>query len=98
MEAYKIGLIDRQEVLKKTEIFDQEGVMQRMDEIAMLRDSYSKQMKRSKSCVVTCRPLPGRQCTQGKIQNLLSLRVTLGRIQWLLNMPHSYTKKGSMMS
>jgi hypothetical protein len=37
MEAYKMGLIDRQEVLKKTEIFDQEGVMQRMDEIAMLQ-------------------------------------------------------------
>lgn len=37
MEAYKMGIIDRQEVLKKTEIFDQEGVMQRMDEIARLQ-------------------------------------------------------------
>lgn len=37
IEAYKAGIIDRQEVLKKTEVFDQEGVMQRMDEIAMLQ-------------------------------------------------------------
>lgn len=37
MEAYKMGIIDRQEVLKKTEVFDQEGVMMRMDEIAALQ-------------------------------------------------------------
>ena len=37
MDAYSKGLIDRQEVLKKTEIFDMEGVMQRTDEIAKLQ-------------------------------------------------------------
>jgi hypothetical protein len=37
MEAYKMGIIDRQEVLKKTEVFDQEGVMMRMDEIAKMQ-------------------------------------------------------------
>jgi len=37
MAAYEKGIIDRQEVLKKTEIFDQEGVMQRTDEIAKLQ-------------------------------------------------------------
>jgi hypothetical protein len=37
MEAFKAGIIDRQEVLKKTEIFDIEGVMQRTDEIANLQ-------------------------------------------------------------
>ena len=36
MDAYKNGIIDRQEVLKKTEVFDMEGVMQRTDTIAQL--------------------------------------------------------------
>lgn len=37
-----MGIIDRQEVLKKTEIFDQEGVMQRMDEIAQLQGALQQ--------------------------------------------------------
>jgi hypothetical protein len=36
MDAYKNGIIDRQEVLKKTEVFDIEGVLQRTDTIAKL--------------------------------------------------------------
>lgn len=36
IEAYKEGLIDRVEVLKKTEIFDIEGVLQRIDYIEQL--------------------------------------------------------------
>jgi regulator of replication initiation timing len=37
MEAYQQGLIDRTEALKKTEIFDKRGVMQRLDEVAKLQ-------------------------------------------------------------
>ena len=37
MDAYQKGIIDRQEVLKKTEIFDMEGVMQRTDMIQQLQ-------------------------------------------------------------
>ena len=37
VDAYSKGLIDRQEVLKKTEVFDIEGVMQRMDIIEKLQ-------------------------------------------------------------
>ena len=37
MDAFSKGLIDRQEVLKKTEIFDMEGVMQRTDTIQQLK-------------------------------------------------------------
>ena len=37
MEAYQAGLIDRTEALKKTEIFDKEGVMQRTDIINQLQ-------------------------------------------------------------
>ena len=37
MEAFQAGLIDRQEALKKTEIFDKQGVMQRMDAVQQLQ-------------------------------------------------------------
>jgi hypothetical protein len=37
MEAYQAGLIDRVEALKKTEIFDKEGILQRTDEVAKLQ-------------------------------------------------------------
>jgi FtsZ-binding cell division protein ZapB len=37
MDAYQKGLIDRQEVLKKTEVFDMEGVLQRIDIIRQLQ-------------------------------------------------------------
>jgi hypothetical protein len=37
MEAYKAGLVDNVEVLKKTEVFDAEGVLQRMDMVNKLQ-------------------------------------------------------------
>lgn len=37
MEAYEKQIIDRVEVLKKTEIFDMEGVLKRIDEIEQLK-------------------------------------------------------------
>ena len=37
MDAYQKGLIDRQEVLKKTEVFDMEGVLERIDIIKQLQ-------------------------------------------------------------
>ena len=49
MEAYKAGLIDRVEALKKTEIFDKEGVLQRNDTIAQLQaqiQQYEQQLKK----------------------------------------------------
>jgi len=42
MDAYAKGLVDRQEVLKKTEVFDMEGVMQRMDAIAQLQSQLQQ--------------------------------------------------------
>ena len=38
-DAFSMGLIDRQEVLKKTEVFDAEGVQQRMDTITKLNQA-----------------------------------------------------------
>ena len=43
MDAYQKGLIDRQEVLKKTEVFDMEGVLQRIDEIGKLQQQVKGQ-------------------------------------------------------
>tara|TARA_R100001594_G_scaffold139658_2_gene184251 strand:- start:1186 stop:3198 length:2013 start_codon:yes stop_codon:yes gene_type:complete len=37
MEAFQAGLIDKTEALKKTEIFDKEGVLTRMDEVGKLQ-------------------------------------------------------------
>ena len=37
MQAYQAGLIDKVEALKKTEIFDKQGVLQRTDEVAKLQ-------------------------------------------------------------
>jgi len=42
MDAYSKGIIDRQEVLKKTEVFDIEGVMQRTDIIAKLQQQLKQ--------------------------------------------------------
>ena len=42
MEAYQAGLIDRVEALKKTEIFDKQGVLQRTDEIGKLQGMLSQ--------------------------------------------------------
>mgnify|MGYP003131910770 CR=1 FL=1 len=51
MDAYQKGLIDRQEVLKKTEVFDMQGVMERTDTIGKLQqqlESATEQIKKLK--------------------------------------------------
>ena len=48
MDAYQKGLVDRQEVLKKTEVFDIEGVMQRTDEIQKLQTMVEQQQEQIK--------------------------------------------------
>jgi len=42
MDAYKNGLIDREEVLKKTEVFDVEGVLERTDEVGKLKQALEQ--------------------------------------------------------
>ena len=44
LDAYKLGLVDDVEVLKKTEIFDKEGVLKRKGQMAQLQ-SYVKQLE-----------------------------------------------------
>jgi hypothetical protein len=42
MNAYEKGIIDRVEVLKKTEVFDMEGVLQRTDENTQLKQQLQE--------------------------------------------------------
>ena len=44
LEAYKLGLVDDVEVLKKTEIYDKEGVLQRKGMMAQMQ-SYIQQLE-----------------------------------------------------
>jgi hypothetical protein len=44
LEAYKLGLVDDVEVLKKTEIYDKEGVLQRKGMMAKMQ-SYIQQLE-----------------------------------------------------
>ena len=48
MEAFQMGLIDRVEALKKTQIFDKEGVLQRSDEIEQLKQMLGQYEERVK--------------------------------------------------
>jgi len=48
MEAYQAGLIDKVEALKKTEIFDKEGVLQRTDIITQLQQQLQGAEERIK--------------------------------------------------
>tara|TARA_R100001594_G_scaffold44427_1_gene76859 strand:+ start:5231 stop:7438 length:2208 start_codon:yes stop_codon:yes gene_type:complete len=48
MDAYAKGLIDKTEVLKKTEVFDMEGVLQRTDEIAQLQSALQQAQEQIK--------------------------------------------------
>ena len=56
MDAYQKGIIDRQEVLKKTEVFDMEGVMERTDIITKMQqqlEEASEQIKQLKGDLQT---------------------------------------------
>jgi hypothetical protein len=48
MEAYQAGLIDRTEALKKTEIFDKQGVLQRTNEISKLSNMLQQAQQQIK--------------------------------------------------
>jgi len=42
LDAYKLGLVDDVEVLKKSEIFDKEGVLQRKGQMAQMQQYISQ--------------------------------------------------------
>ena len=47
MDAYKNGIIDKQEVLKKTEVFDMEGVLERTGTV----ENLTKQLQQSQETI-----------------------------------------------
>jgi TolA-binding protein len=49
MEAYQAGLIDRTEALMKTDIFDKEGVLQRMDIVQQLQSQLQQAQEQIKN-------------------------------------------------
>ena len=49
MEAYQAGLIDRTEALMKTDIFDKEGVLQRMDIVQQLQGQLQQSQEAIKN-------------------------------------------------
>ena len=49
MEAFKMGLIDRTEALMKTDIFDKEGVLQRMDTVQQLQQQLASAQEQIKN-------------------------------------------------
>ena len=48
MEAFQAGLIDKVEALKKTEIFDKEGVLQRTDMVNQLQQQLQQAQEQIK--------------------------------------------------
>ena len=48
MQAYQSGLIDKVEALKKTDIFDKEGVLQRTDMIQQLQQALGQAQEQIK--------------------------------------------------
>lgn len=48
LEAYQLGLIDKVEALKKTEIFDKEGVLQRTGEVQRLQQAVTQLQEQNK--------------------------------------------------
>ena len=78
MDAYAKGLIDRQEVLKKTEVFDIEGVMERTDTIAQLQQQLQSASEEIKK-------LKGDQQTRDRENTNLKQRVEVEKTKSALN-------------
>jgi len=48
MDAYEKGIIDKKEVLKKTEVFDMEGILERTDLVGQLQGQVKQQQEQIK--------------------------------------------------
>ena len=91
MEAYKAGLIDRVEALKKTDIFDKQGVLQRTDVINQLQqqlEGANKQIKKLNGDLQTAQ----RESVHDK------KRVALAKFEGRLKESELETKKSSELA
>ena len=48
MDAYEKGIIDKKEVLKKTEVFDMEGIIERTDQVGQMQGQLQQQEEKIK--------------------------------------------------
>jgi GNAT superfamily N-acetyltransferase len=91
MEAYQAGLIDKVEALKKTDIFDKQGVLQRTDAIAKLQQQLKQageQIKKLKGDLQTAE----RESVHDK------KRVEIAKFQGKLKESELESKKGSELA
>ena len=91
MEAYQAGLIDKVEALKKTDIFDKQGVLQRTDAIAKLQQQLQQageQIKKLKGDLQTAE----RESVHDK------KRVEIAKFQGKLKESELESKKGSELA
>ncbi len=91
MEAYQAGLIDKVEALKKTDIFDKQGVLQRTDAIAKLQQQLEmagQQIKQLKGDLQTAQ----RESVHDK------KRVEIAKFQGKLKESELESKKGSELA
>jgi GNAT superfamily N-acetyltransferase len=91
MEAYQVGLIDKVEALKKTDIFDKQGVLQRTDIITKLQQQLqgaAEQIKKLKGDLQTAQ----RESVHDK------KRVEIAKFQGKLKESELESKKGSELA
>ena len=91
MEAYQAGLIDKVEALKKTDIFDNQGVLQRTDIIAKLQQQLKQAGEQIKS-------LKGDLQTAQRESVHDKKRVEIAKFQGKLKESELESKKGSELA
>ena len=91
MEAYQAGLIDKVEALKKTDIFDKQGVLQRTDAIAKLQQQLQQAGEQIKS-------LKGDLQTAQRESVHDKKRVEIAKFQGRLKESELESKKGSELA
>ena len=91
MEAYQAGLIDKVEALKKTDIFDKQGVLQRTDIIAQLQQQLQQAGEQIKS-------LKGDLQTAQRESVHDKKRVEIAKFQGKLKESELESKKGSELA
>ena len=91
MEAYQAGLIDKVEALKKTDIFDKQGVLQRTDVITKLQQQLEQAGEQIKS-------LKGDLQTAQRESIHDKKRVEIAKFQGKLKESELESKKGSELA
>jgi hypothetical protein len=86
LEAYKMNLVDDVEVLKKTEIFDKQGVLQRKGQMSQLQ-SYVQQLEAQVKKLSGDLQTAEREAeAQGRGQKLRSSRQGLMKFKMILSL------------